>query len=615
MSGANRSAGVNMTMNPARPENTSQSSLVSLEFSKIPLLSFGPFELEPRSGELRKGGMPLRIQPQPCKLLTFLAFQRGKLVTRDEIHRQLWSNHTFVDFDKGVNFCINQIRTTLGDDYKNPSYIETLPRRGYRFIAPIEYAKSSLAPLPPSIGATIPVPSLAVLPFENLSGDPQQVYFADGMTDVLITNLAKISTLRVISRTSVMRYSGAQKGVPEIARELKVNFVVAGTVLRSGKRIRITVQLVDGESDQTCWAESYERNICDTLKLQKDLAQAIADGIRVKLSPQERNRLENFYQPTLQAHEAYLKGRFYWNKRTASGLNRAIHLFKESISKDPNYPLPYAGLADCYVLLGYSGPMAPHEAYTLAKAAAGQALELDELLPDAHAAMAYCRMMFDWEWEAAESGFRRAIELNPGCSKAHHWYADYLTAMGRHDQSHKEIGLAREVDPLSLIINFNVGWTLYHSGQHEAAVQEFQQALDMEQSFAEAHWGLGLCYEAGLRFREAQAEHEKAASLSEGSPMMLSGLGHCYGVAGKRKKARDVVGNLMDLVPQRYVPSYELAVVFEALGEREKGLEFMERAFTERSASLVFIRSDPRVSALRSEPRIASLVSDMGFPH
>jgi TolB-like protein len=587
-----------------------------LNLSKIPTFSFGPFVLEPRTGELSKDGVSLRIQPQPCKLLAFLALQTGRVVTRDEIQRQLWSDHTFVDFDKGVNYCINQIRTTLADDYKNPLYLETLPRRGYRFIAPIEY----LASLPRQNGSSVAsealsLPSLAVLPFEDLNGDSGHLYFADGMTDVLITDLAKIGTLRVISRTSVLGYKGIPKRVPDIARELKVNFIVAGTVMRSGERIRITVQLIDGECDETRWAESYERDICDTLELQKEMARVIANEIRLKLTPQDRKQLQSFYRATGEAHEAYLRGRFYWNKRTASGLNRAIQLFEEAIGRDPNYPLPYAGLADCYVLLGYSGPMPPREAYSLAKAASEKALELDETLSEAHAALAYSRMIFDWQWAAAETGFRRAIELNPGCSMAHHWYADFLTAVGRHEEAHDETALARGVDPLSLIINFNVGWTLYHAGRSDEAIKEHRKVLEMEQGFAAAHWGLGLCYESESKFREAILEHEKAASLSEGSPMMLSGLGHCYGICGKRRKAQDVLADLMNLAHKRYVPSYDIAVVLGALGEEKKAIEFLEKAFTERSASLVFIRTDPRIAAWRPTSRVAALISGMGFPN
>src|SRR5712692_4029412 len=503
------------------------------------VVRFGTYEISLHSGELRKAGVRIRVQQQPLRLLEILLEHPGEIVTREELRSRIWPNESFGDFDQAVNVAIAKLRGALGDSADNPRYIETLPRRGYRFIAevavvnrptnklellpevasseaeeraqlevagkmqrprhlPWQYAWKTLGTAmvllvlmvwiffwrsrqPANTLSSSPVRSLAVLPLENLSSDSQD-YFADGMTDELITDLAQISALRVISRTSVMPYKGVRKPLPQIASELNVDAVVEGTVLRSGKQVRITAQLIQAPADKHLWAQSYEGDVRDTLALQKTVARAIAEQIRINLTPHEQAVLEDVKVVNPEAYEAYLKGRYFWNKRTADGLKKAIDYFDQAIEKDPNYAQAYAGLADSYALLGdwEYGVLAPKEAYPRAKAAATKAIELDSTLGEAHISLAFCLDGYDWDWESAGNEFRRGIELNPGYATGHHWYAWHLTALGRDDEAIAEIKKAESLDPLSLIISADLAEELLIAHRYDDAIKQSRQAMDLD---------------------------------------------------------------------------------------------------------------------------------------
>jgi TolB-like protein/DNA-binding winged helix-turn-helix (wHTH) protein len=481
------------------------------------VVRFGTYEVSLQSGEVRKSGMRIRVQQQPMKLLEILLERPGEVVTREELRGRVWTNESFGDFDQALNIAIAKLRTALDDSAENPRFIETLPKRGYRFIADVSVVDTDVRTKKPGSSAgdlagsqnkmgpgheirkdeltivpTTPkrragptgrvvialaivlslltlavwlfrsrgrapmgIRSLAVLPLENLSGDASQGYFADGMTDELITDLSQISALRVISRTSVMVYKGARKPLPQIARELNVDAVVEGTVLRSGDHVRITAQLIDASTDKHLWSQSYEGELRDTLALQNRVASAIADQIRINLTPQEQAALKNVKVVNPEAYESYLKGRYFWNKRTADGLKVALAYFNQAIEEDPKYAQAYSGLADTYALLGdwQYAVMTPKDALPKAKAAAIKALELDSTLGEAHNSLAFILDGFDWDLESGGKEFRRAIELNPGYATAHHWYAWHLSLLGRYDEAIAEMRKAENVDPLSLIIN------------------------------------------------------------------------------------------------------------------------------------------------------------------
>ena len=650
------------------------------------LYRFGVYEVDLRAGELRKHGLRIKLQEQPCQILSILLEQPGQVVTREELRQKLWPGDTFVDFDHSLNTAIMRLREALGDSSDNPRFVETLPRRGYRFIAPVEgfatpgadkqvqespapapliQEKSSgiaLAPPPAQPAQVVPKPerrssnprrilivaglsvaglivllvltwpyterfftaragsakiqALVVLPMENLSGDKEQEYFADGMTDELIASLAKIRALRVISRTSAMEYKGTHKPLAQIARELNVGAVVEGTVLRSGNRVRITAELVQASTDQHLWAETYESDLGDILTLQGQVARAIANQIRITLTPEEQVRLASVRPVDTEAFEAYLKGRYYWNKRSREGLDKAIGYFQQAIEKDPKYALAHAGLADCYGLIATTivGAMSSGEAAPKTKAAALKALEIDDTLAEAHTSLASMQFNYDWDWPAAERGFKRALELDPGYATAHQRYSLYLIAMGRTQESVAEINRARELDPLSISINFSLGWRLYMARQFDPAIEQLRNTIEMDPEFLLTHLVLGQAYGQKGAHAQAIAELQRASTLSRGSPMVEAALGHAYGVAGKRKEAQAVLDELGKFSKKTYVSPFYVAIVYAGLGKKEEAIDWLEKAYQDRSNGLVFIKVDPELDSLRSHPRFQDLLRRMGVP-
>jgi eukaryotic-like serine/threonine-protein kinase len=459
------------------------------------------------------------------------------------------------------------------------------------------------------------IQAVAILPLADLSEHAEPDYFADGMTEALITDLAKINALRVISRTSVMQYKGVQRPLPQIARELNVDAVVEGSVLRSGNRVRITAQLIHAASDEHLWAESYERDLRDVLSLQDEVARAIANEIQVKLTSQDQARLVSAHSVDPEAYQLYLKGRFYWNKRTEAGLKRGIEYFHQAIDLDPNYALAYAGIADCYSLLGWDlfGALPPREALPIAKAAAKKALETDDSLAEAHNSLAWTKLAFDWDWMGAEREFKRAIELNPGYAITHHWYAECLAGMGRYAEALAEIRQAQELDPLSLIISSIVGWVFYFDRRDDQAIAEFRKTLELDPNFWVAHWTLGRAYEQKAMFVEAIAEIQKAIDFSGGSPLSLAALGHTYAVWGRRAEAERVLNELKESSKQGYISPYGIAAIHAGLGEKDQAFIWLEKAYEERSGWLIWLRAEPISDPLRSDPRFQDLLRRIGL--
>jgi len=469
-----------------------------------------------------------------------------------------------------------------------------------------------------AVGTTIskkreppPVRSLAVLPLESLSGDPSQVYFADGMTDELITELGQISALRVISRTSVMPYKTVHKAMPQIARELGVDAVVEGTVLRSGEQVRITAQLIRAPADEHIWAHSYVGNLRDTLALQTAVARSIADEIRISLSPQEEAALKRSKAVNPEAYEAYLKGRYFWNKRTAESLNKAIQYFNEAISRDSKYAQAYAGLADCYALLGNSDLLNPREAYSKAEAAASKALELDDSLGEAHSSLAFCLSAYEWKWEAGEKEFLRAIALNPGYATAHQWYAMQLRALGRFDEALTEIKKAESLDPLSLIISADVAEILFAARRYDDAVQQSQKALDLDPEFAIAHFELGQALAQKRTFNTAIEELQKANNLSGGDATCTAVLAYAYAASGSIDEARKMLSELRTMPSGRFSYPADEALIRASLGENDQAVALLEKTYNTHFDAQV-LRS-PAFDALHSDPRFLAILHRMGL--
>jgi serine/threonine protein kinase/tetratricopeptide (TPR) repeat protein len=458
------------------------------------------------------------------------------------------------------------------------------------------------------------VRSVAVLPLDNLSRDPDQTYFADGMTDALINTLARIKALRVISRTSVMRYRDAKKPLPETARELGVDAVVEGSVLRAGDRVRITAQLIDAERDQLLWAESYEHGLGNVLDLQSRVARTIADKIKLELTPQEHEDLTRARQLDPAVHEACLRGRHFWYKRTTESVRKGLECFEEAIGLDPRHAPAYAGVADSYIVDGgrYLG-VSPKIAYSRARAAAIKALELDDSLPEAHTSLAAVMTDYDWNWEGADREYRRAIELNPNYVTAHSWYAEQLSRMGRHAEAVAEAERARALDPLSLASSMIVAWILYFACRYDEAIEQARRTLELDPDFATAHRILGWAYEETGRYEDAIAAHKRASELSGQQPNFSGQLGRAYALAGMLAEARGVLQQLRELSRETYVSSLDIAIIHAALGEMDEALDWLERAYEERADHLPYLRVNPRLDPLRSEPRFHHIQERMGL--
>jgi TolB-like protein/DNA-binding winged helix-turn-helix (wHTH) protein/Flp pilus assembly protein TadD len=633
------------------------------------VLRFGTFEVSLRSGELHKAGVKIRVQQQPLKLLEILLERPGEVVTREELRSRLSANESFGDFDQAVNIAVAKLRSALGDSAESPRYIETLPKRGYRFIADVTVIDTDAPAKKPEAEAVDPskpevrqrsqdaqliagstsglwplkrkivvpalvlclsilgvwlvrsavpshtaIRSLAVLPLDNLSGDASREYFADGMTDELITDLAQIRALRVISRTSVMMYKGARKPLPQIARELNVDAVVEGTVLLSGNQVRITAQLIKAPADKHLWAESYEGDLRDTLALQEKVARAIAEQIRIEVTPQEQAKLKAAKTVDPDAYEAYLKGRYFWNKRTADGLEKAVDYFNQAIAKDPAYAAAYSGLADTYALLGdwQYAVMTPKEALPKAKAAALKALERDDSLSEAHTSLAFCLDGFDWDFQAGDREFRRAIELNPGYATAHHWYAWHLILLGRNSEAIAEMKKAVSLDPLSLIINADLAELLVIAHLPDESIQQSRKTIEMDPDFALAHNQLGQAYLEKHMPEEAITELQRAVQLSGDSPTCTANLARAYAAAGKRQEATSLLNDLRIRSADGYSHATEIAMVLVSLGDKEHAMTWLNQAYEERFNPGVLLRTgfDP----LRSNPRFQDLLRRIGLP-
>jgi TolB-like protein/DNA-binding winged helix-turn-helix (wHTH) protein/Tfp pilus assembly protein PilF len=655
---------------------------MSLPVASTRIVHFGVFEVDLKACALRKHGFRLKLAEQPFQVLAMLVERPGEIITREELRDRLWPGDTFVDFDHGLNNAVMRVREVLLDSSDHPRYVETVPRRGYRFVAPVEEAPASpvvretepcsttgpsaldsspslISPVAESrswwssIASWLRVPrntllslaalagcatllaftirnsynggagkvltrstSLVVLPLENLSGEKDQDYFADGMTDELIANLAKIRSLHVISRSTAMAYKGTRKPLSEIARELNVDAVVEGTVMRVGNRVRITAELVQVSTDHHLWADTYESQMGDVLALQNRVSAAIVNEIRINLTPEERERLAKTPAVAPEAYENYLKGLYYWNKRSDENLTRAIGYFERATKVDSQYALAYAGLSDCYAIISAEifGTMPASEAAPKAKAAALRALELDPTLVEAQTALATVKFNYDWDWSGASEGFERAIGLNPSYATAFQRYSLYLIAMGRAQDSFAQIQKARQLDPLSLSINFSLGWRLYMARQYDAAIAQLKDTLEMDPSYELPHLVVGQAYEQKGDYTMAIPELRKAVELSHGTPLMVSALAHAYARSGNRVEAEKLLAVLQAKSTSEYVSPYYFAIVCVGLGRNEQAMDWLERAFADRSNGLVFMKVEPELDNLRTNARFTTLQQKLGFP-
>ncbi|MGH9364573.1 MAG: protein kinase domain-containing protein [Thermoanaerobaculia bacterium] len=458
------------------------------------------------------------------------------------------------------------------------------------------------------------IDSLAVLPLSNAGGDPETEYLSDGITETLINSLSRLPDLCVMARSTVFRYKGRDVDALEAGRELRVRAVLTGRVLHRGDSLVVKAELVDLTDGSQLWGEQYSRKISDIFAVQEEIARQILEALRVKLTGEEKEGVTRRYTESSEAYRLYLKGRFYWNKRTSEGVRRGIEYFSRAIEADPEYALAYAGLADGYNILGFYTVLPAREAFPKAKAAASKALEIDGSLAEARASLAYARHYYDWDWAEAEREYRRAIELNPGYPTVHSFYANCLTTMGRHEEALAESGRAQELDPLSLIITTGGGWMYYFARRYDDAMRQIQKALEMDATFVPAHWFLGLAYEQKGMDRDAVEELRKAVEFSGGGTLMMAALAHAHAAFGRRSEAEKMIGELEALSAKKYVSPYYVALIHAALGDPDSAFRCLEKAYEERSHGLTFLKVDPQVDPLRSDPRYQDLLRRVGFP-
>jgi TolB-like protein/DNA-binding winged helix-turn-helix (wHTH) protein/Flp pilus assembly protein TadD len=625
------------------------------------------FELDPAGYELRRGGIPVKLEPTPFGILSFLIEKCGQLVSRQEIVERIWGKGVFLDTDNSINGGIRKIRQALNDDPENPRFIQTVTGRGYRFIAPLMEtepetpagaplavvqpvpAEKTLEPAPnlgrklrPALtlaismiviallalwmvplfshraAATSPIRSIAVLPLDNLSGDSSQDYFADAMTDELITDLAKVGALRVTSRTTVTLYRHTHKTLPEIARELNVDGIVEGSVVRSGQRVRITAQLIHASADQHIWAETYERDLGDALLLQSEVAQAITQQVRAQLTPEVKERLGAARPVNPGAYEAYLKGRYYiYNVSYTDpvSLNQAKAHFEEAIRKDPNFSLAYSGLAQTYIcLVSYGrGEITAADGYRLARDATQRALELDPNNGEAYDDLGNLDWSADLDWNAAERSFNRAIALAPSFSCAHEDRAMLMALMGRRDEALAELEKSKQIDPGPVSAGVEPAVYLQlRDWEHLRELSRVRLASDPNNS--DAHSDLGTAYEGTGKLPEAIAEYQKAIELSNGDARAVASLGHAYAVIGNRAAAERILRTIEEKSKSGNASPYLEATIYAGLGQKDKAMELIEEAYGEKSMDVAWaLKFDLRTDNLRTDPRFQHLLQRAGL--
>src|SRR5579863_1254706 len=572
---------------------------------------FGPFEADLEAGELRKRGLKLKLEGKPFQILAVLLQRPGEVVTRQELRDKLWSPDTYVVFDRNVNTAVNKLLQALGDSADTPRFIETLARRGYRFIAPVE-VPGAARPHPAPPAETIH--SIAVLPFVNAAGDPSMEYLTDGITESLIGALSQLPGVRVMARSTVFRYKGREVDPRAVGREMGIEAVLTGRVAEQGETLAVGAELVDVGTGWRLWGRQYSGRPAGILAVQEEISRDVSAELKLRLTGEEKQRLAKRYTDNAEAYWEYLRGRYHWNKMTEEGLHRAIAHFEEAIRRDPSYALAFAGLSDCYGLFAHFNLLPPAEMMPRAKETALQALDLDEGLAEGHASLAGVLNVFEWDWPATQREYRRALELNPNYATAHRLYAAHLLAMGRWDEARTEIERAQELDPLSLVISMEIGWHDYITRDYQAAIEQSLRTLEMETRFMAAYHTLGLGYEQSRQYRDAIAAFERARDGSGGNPVSLSSLAHALALAGRKREAKSVLAEIKEVSKAHYVSPYAVAVVYAGLGEKERSLEWLEKAVEGRDVWLVWIKQDPRLDRLRSSPRFEALLRHMRLP-
>ncbi|MGH9753735.1 MAG: winged helix-turn-helix domain-containing tetratricopeptide repeat protein [Blastocatellia bacterium] len=624
----------------------------SLSRSANHFYEFDAFRLDAGRRLLLRDGEVMTLAPRTFNMLLVLIEHRGTVLSKDELMKHLWSDTVVEENNLTVN--ISALRKALGENPHQRRYIVTIPGRGYSFVAEVRESfgddadreseerglhrsaglalplrasarKVLLISLPLLIlisvfaylffsnrssltGIETPVRTIAVLPFRNLGRESSDEYLSLGMADALITRLGNLRQVITRPTSAVLKYSGSGTDPLAAGRELAVDAVIEGRIQKLEDRIRVTVQLIRVSDGQPLWSEKFDDQFTNLFAVQDSISEQVTYALALKLGRQEREQLTKRHTENAEAFRLYLKGRYFWNKRSAEGLQKASEYFQRAIERDPGYALAYAGLADCYNLLSYYSVLSPKESFPKAKAAAERALEIDESLAEAHASLALAKMCFDWDWPAAEREYQRALELNPNYATAHQWYAEYLAAMGRHAEARAEIRRAGETDPLSLIVSAAEGYISYFGRDFGETIRHSEKTLEMDPHFVPAHWFLGWGYAQKGMFAQAIGAFQKAVSLSGGDSRMMAELGHAYAVSGQKAKSREMIRQLELKSQRQYVSPYELALVYVGLDEKEQALIWLRKAFEDRAWQLIYLQVEPKFDHLRANSRFTDLL-------
>jgi TolB-like protein/Tfp pilus assembly protein PilF len=582
--------------------------------SEFKIYEFGDFRLDVYDRVLLRGESVVHLTEKVFNILLMLLQRSGHLVTKEELMDGVWPDSDVEDSNLTVS--VSALRKALGEAQKGGRYIETVPKRGYRFVADVREVKSERvdSAQEKESEASAAITTLAVLPLLNISADPNLEYLSDGITESIINSLSKLPQLKVLARSTMFRFKLTELDPLEVGRQLEAHAVLAGRVLKITEELIIKLELINVKEGSQVWGEQYKRKSADIFELQEEISQEVSEKLKLRLTGEQKRQLVKRYTEDIEAYHLYLKGRYCWNKRTGEALKLAIKFFAQAIAKDPEYALAYAGLGDSYAILPFYSNIPPGPAFVEAKKATDRALELDDALAEAHAALAYIKEYYEWDWSGAGEEYRKAIELNPSYATARQWYGMYFMKLGQFERARRELKQALRFDPHSLIIHADLGLPFLFQGQYAEAVEQFRKTLVMAPDFLWARFFLGWAYERSGQYPEAIAEFQRA-KLIDDRPEVSAMIAQTYAVSGKRDEATDILKALLEQAKHHYISSYYLALIYAGLGDKVRAFEWLEKAYSDRNEWLVWLKVDPRFNNLWADPRFAELLKRIGFSH
>lgn len=583
----------------------------------LPIYAFGPFQLDPNDRTLRRRGETVHITDKVFNLLLVLIENSGRLVSKEELISEIW--HDSIVEDNNLTVSMSALRKALGENHGGPRYVATIPKRGYRFIADVRMVEpgdhqpdftlpSDLAANQPLAAAKI---TLAVLPLVNASNDPNLEYLSDGISESILNLLSPLTQLRVLARSTMFRFKDPEMDPLAIGEQLGADALLAGRVLLINDALVIKLELLNIREGAQLWGEQFKRKPAEILELQEEIAREVSDKLKLRLTGKQKRQLTKRHTDNIDAYHLYLRGRYFWNKRTGESITTGIEFFQLAIAKDPDYALAYAGLADSYAIIAFYSNLPPKPAFEEAQKATARALEIDDGLAEVHASLGFIKEYYEWDWLGAGREYQKAIELNPNYATAHQWYGMYFMKLGQFDRAAEELTRALKLDPHSLIINSDLGLPHYFNGRFPEAIEQYRAVLEIDRNFIWARFFLGWAYEAFGRHSNAIEEFQSAQTIDD-RPEVSAMIGHAYALSGKRDRAISILTRLEEQSKRQYISPYYIALIFVGLEDHERAFEWLEKAFSDRNEWLVWLKVDPRFDRLRTDPRFISLLRRIG---